>query len=142
MESEQDMAQSENDKKTTNGTLNNNGAKQSGKPRKAAGKRKSTSELPAWLIPFVSLVSVGAAVGAGLYATRDKWMPKDDEYGDDFAAAFAHNETDSENFDQTRHAGSEAMRDHPGDDWSEVDDMSDASFPASDPPSFTPGTAS
>ena len=142
MESEQKMAQPENDKKSTSASLNSNGSKQSGKPGKGGGKRKSTSELPSWLIPFVSLVSVGAAVGAGLYATRDKWLPKNDKYGDDFAAAFAHNETDSENFDQTRHAGSDSMRDNPGDDWSEVDDMSDASFPASDPPSFTPGTAS
>ena len=135
----QDMAHSENDKKSANGST---GSKQNAKPGKSAGKRKSTSELPAWLIPFVSLVSVGAAVGAGLYATRDKWLPKDEEYGDDFAAAFATNETDSENFDQTRHAGLDSMRDHPGEDWSDVDDMSDASFPASDPPSFTPGTAS
>lgn len=46
------------------------------------------------------------------------------------------------NFDQTRHAGADSMRDHPGKNWNKVDDMSDASFPASNPPSFTPATAS
>ena len=61
--------------------------------------------------------------------------------GDDFSAAFADDETDYENFDQTRHAGTTGMRDHPGEEWDEVDDISDASFPASDPPSFNPGTA-
>lgn len=33
-----------------------------------------------------------------------------------------------------RDAGPEAMRDPPGDDWSEVDEQADESFPASDPP--------
>ena len=64
------------------------------------------------------------------------------KWTDDFSAAFADNETDNENFDQTRNAGKDSMRDPKGDDWNEVDDMSDASFPASDPPSFTPATAS
>ncbi len=112
------------------------------KPRKPRANRKPATEMPSWLGAVISAVGVGVAVGAGLYATRHQWMPKAGAWKDDFSAAFADDETDYENFDQTRHAGLDSMRDHPGDDWSEVDDMSDASFPASDPPSFTPGTAS
>lgn len=99
------------------------------------------AELPSWLAAAVSVIGVGVAVGAGLYATRHQWMPKAENWRDDFSAAFADDETDHENFDQTRGAGAHAMRDHPGDDWDDIDHMSDASFPASDPPSFTPGVA-
>ena len=59
-----------------------------------------------------------------------------------FNAAFADGETDVENFDQTRNAGTASMRSvHDDDSWEDVDEMADASFPASDPPSFNPGTA-
>jgi hypothetical protein len=68
-------------------------------------------------------------------------LSKANDWKDDFSAAFADDETDVENFDQTRNAGADSMRDHPGEEWEDVDDMSDASFPASDPPSFTPGRA-
>ena len=148
------MAQSETPKKPTAyaddkrpaNAQQTNGSKPNGKASaKSAQSRKNgkaASDLPTWLAPVMSVLSVGVAVGAGLYATRDKWMPKFDKAKDDFSAAFADDETDLENFDQTRHAGVDSMRDNPGEDWCEVDDMSDASFPASDPPSFTPGTAS
>ena len=56
------------------------------------------------------------------------------------SAAFAPEETDQDNFDQTRHAGTVAMRDAPQ-NWDEIDEQLDASFPSSDPPSFNPGTA-
>ena len=52
------------------------------------------------------------------------------------SAAFADAETDPENFDQTRTAGPEAMRDQPRRAWSKVDQASDESFPASDPPAY------
>jgi hypothetical protein len=39
-------------------------------------------------------------------------------------------------FDQTRDAGPENMRDEDGAVWDEVDEGSDESFPASDPPSY------
>jgi hypothetical protein len=109
--------------------------------RKHAARSGQQQGLPAWLTAAVSVIGVGVAVGAGLYATRRQWMSKAEEWRNEFSAAFADDETDHENFDQTRGAGVDAMRDHPGDDWEDIDDMSDASFPASDPPSFTPGVA-
>ncbi len=114
-----------------------------GSNRKNTGRfrKQNASELPGWLTAAVSVIGVGVAVGAGLYATRHQWMPKAEAWRDEFSAAFADDETDYENFDQTRNAGTDAMRDHPGDKWEDIDDMSDASFPASDPPSFTPGRA-
>lgn len=109
--------------------------------RKRDGRSGTQSGVPTWLTAAVSVIGVGVAVGAGLYATRRQWMSKAEQWRDEFSAAFADDETDYENFDQTRGAGVDAMRDHPGDDWEDIDDMSDASFPASDPPSFTPGVA-
>jgi hypothetical protein len=111
------------------------------KPGSNPQRQRSASDAPAWLATVMSVVGVGVAVGAGLYASRHQWLPKAKEWRDDFSAAYADDETDYENFDQTRHAGTDSMRDHPGDNWEDIDDMSDASFPASDPPSFNPGTA-
>lgn len=153
------MANSDSQKKSTNNGSNGspqgrassrNKASQASRPKTAAKSAKSRggrstgqsrSQLPSWFGAVASVVGAVVAVGAGLYATRNQWMPKADEWKNDFSAAFAHDETDQENFDQTRPAGTQFMRDHPGDDWEDVDDMSDASFPASDPPSFNPGTA-
>lgn len=120
-----------------------------GKTPSAGQRRKSAArngniglpEIPGWLAATMSVVGVGVAVGAGLYATRKQWLPAAQDWRDNFSAAFADDETDPQNFDQTRNAGAGAMRDHPGDDWDDLDDISDASFPASDPPSFNPGTA-
>ena len=113
-----------------------------GAVRKAPSRAKQRGQdTPPWLTAAVSIIGVGVAVGAGLYATRKQWMSIAEEWRADFSAAFADDETDYENFDQTRNAGADSMRDHPGDDWEDIDDMSDASFPASDPPSFNPGKA-
>ena len=40
--------------------------------------------------------------------------------------------------EHVRSAGPDAMRDEPQRDWDEVDQATDESFPASDPPSHTP----
>lgn len=113
----------------------------SAKSRGGRAKGQFTSGLPSWFGTVASVVGAVVAVGTALYATRNQWLPKAEEWKNEFSAAFANDETDQENFDQTRPAGAEFMRDNPGDDWGKVDDMSDASFPASDPPSFNPGTA-
>lgn len=66
-------------------------------------------------------LAVAAAAGYGLYkyAKRDRDAP----------AAFAHGGEDT----TVRNAGPAHMRDSPG-HWSKVDEASDESFPASDPP--------
>lgn len=52
-------------------------------------------------------------------------------------AAFSHPMAVPGAFDQTRDAGPAHMRDEQDDDvWDEVDEGSDESFPASDPPAF------
>lgn len=78
---------------------------------------------------------LGAAVLGGMFwFTRKR---KSDETADDMhSAAFANRETDPENFDQTRSAGPEGMRDSPRRAWDRVDEAADESFPASDPPAY------
>ncbi|HEX8445453.1 MAG TPA: hypothetical protein VF649_02460 [Sphingomonas sp.] len=51
--------------------------------------------------------------------------------------AFATMITDPANFDQTRDAGPDHMRDAGRARWDVVDEGSDESFPASDPPSYS-----
>ena len=88
---------------------------------------------------FAPAIGLGL-VGAALYATRNFWRNFVIDLEEEFSAAFRDGETDRENFDQTRSAGYEALKDPPQ-EWEMVDEMSDSSFPASDPPSFSPGTA-
>ena len=134
-------------KSSANGTTKKTHSANTSKAKRSPGKtgrsngKRHIPQVPSWIATVASVVGVGVAVGAGLYATRRQWMSKAEEWRDNFSAAFADDETDYENFDQTRHAGRVSMRDDPGDDWEGIDDMSDASFPASDPPSFNPGTA-
>lgn len=90
-----------------------------------------------WLV--LALPLAGAGIIAAYVAMRSRARRRDDG-SRHHAAAFADGETDAENFEQTRDAGRRAMRDKLT-DWDEVDDLSDASFPASDPPSFNPGVA-
>lgn len=95
-------------------------------------------EFPVWVGVVASVV--GAGLVAGYYASQKGWFDRFRSWSDEHSAAFFDGETDADNFDQTRSAGKNAVRDAP-EDWDDVDDISDASFPASDPPSFNPGTA-
>ena len=123
--------------KSANGS---NGKSQNARRKPASRSRGqknwSVPEVPTWVGIAASVV--GAGLAAGFFAWRHQ--QNGGTWGDNFNAAFADGETDSENFDQTRNAGPNSMRDD-HDDWEDIDELSDASFPASDPPSFNPGTA-
>ena len=66
-----------------------------------------------------------AAYGLYRYIKRDKSMER---------AAFAHGESTPGPV-EVRNAGPEAMRTNPP-EWDKVDEASDESFPASDPPAI------
>ena len=68
-----------------------------------------------------------AALGAAGYRYYQKHYGSQNE-------AFAKGEAGGENFSQVRNAGPSAMADKPARKWSETDEESDQSFPASDPP--------
>lgn len=90
----------------------------------AADRRSST---------FGKLVGIGV-LGALFWFTRKRApaAPK----GEMHSAAFADGETHPENFDQTRSAGPEGMRDTVRRKWDRVDQGADESFPSSDPPAY------
>ncbi len=87
-------------------------------------------------IPYsrIGFWALGASAAvAGALLLRHFWADEDDC---GHSAAFADGETDRENFDQTRSAGPESMRDDVADDWDKVDEALDQSFPASDPSAY------
>jgi uncharacterized membrane protein YebE (DUF533 family) len=49
-------------------------------------------------------------------------------------AAFAAGQAGDGNYTQVRESGPEAMADKPSREWTQTDEASDESFPASDPP--------
>jgi len=71
-----------------------------------------------------------AALGALGYAGY-KYFSQSKSSG---GAAFASGQGDRENFSQVRDAGPAAMSDAPRREWTREDQLSDESFPASDPP--------
>lgn len=76
----------------------------------------------------LKLIAAGAA-SYGIYRFVKQRQQDPSEH-----VAFAHGETDSPQFTDVRNAGPEAMRSQPS-EWDRVDEASDESFPASDPPS-------
>lgn len=83
-----------------------------------------------YLLPALA---TGLAAGAGAFAL---WRRRRGTTDPGHAAAFSAAETDPENFAQTRSAGPAAMRDPARRRWDRVDQASDESFPASDPPAY------
>lgn len=80
---------------------------------------------------FSKILALGT-LGALYCFTRNK---SKNAPSDMHSAAFADGETHPENFDQTRSAGPAGMRDDVRRPWEVIDQASDESFPASDPPS-------
>jgi hypothetical protein len=70
-----------------------------------------------------------AALGALGYAGY-KYFKQSASSGN---AAFASGQGDGHNFSQVRDAGASSMADKPR-EWTKADEISDESFPASDPP--------
>jgi hypothetical protein len=71
-----------------------------------------------------------AVAGAAGYAI---WRTVQKNKGEQTPVAFAHGEEPGGNFAKVRSAGTEGMRSDPK-RWDKVDQASDESFPASDPP--------
>ena len=101
------------------------------KGRRAAAERSSG-------VTWVIAATLGAAAaGLGVFLAI-RIARRDEEDDGPAPAAFAVPAAPRGSFDQTRDAGPEHMRDEDGAVWDEVDEGSDESFPASDPPSYSP----
>lgn len=72
--------------------------------------------------------AVAGAAGYGI------WRVMNRDQNEPTRAAFADGESSHGNFSQVRSAGVDGMRSNPK-SWDNIDEASDESFPASDPPS-------
>ena len=82
-------------------------------------------------VPF--LIAGGAAVAVAAFVLRKRWRSQG---GETPAPAHSRGKTEPGTAGQSgsaRSAGTEAMRDPP-EEWDEVDQAADESYPASDPP--------
>ena len=81
---------------------------------------------------------LAVAVGAGtlLWLWRRRWSHPPHR-ASATAAAFIAPCAPAGGFSQVRDAGPQFIRDEDGEDWDAVDQASDESFPASDPPGFS-----
>ena len=83
--------------------------------------------------------ATAAAVGLAAVLVSRRWFGEDDD-DEVYAPALARGSRPAGAYGTSsaaRQAGPEAMRDPPR-SWSKVDEASDESFPASDPPAFAP----
>ena len=91
-----------------------------------------------WSRKTALITGIGAACAAGIgyLVSRRLAQGKDeDPYAPALSRGGAHGPVGSSG--NVRPAGPSAMRDPPK-NWSRVDEASDESFPASDPPNFSP----
>lgn len=87
--------------------------------------------------PWALAAALGAvAAGVALIVARRKGRDGLEDSEGPTPAAFTAPVAATGAFDQTRDAGPDNMRDEDGVVWDEVDEGSDESFPASDPPSY------
>jgi hypothetical protein len=96
--------------------------------------------MPSWSRSTVWIAAATAAA-AGLVAVvaSRRWFGEDDD-DEVYAPALARGSRAAGAYGSSgaaRQAGPEAMRDPPK-SWTKVDEASDESFPASDPPAFAP----
>lgn len=123
--------------KAGNNDNNTRNTKSPPERRRSPDRRRRRDELVDNLPSITTLgqIALGAAavVGAAVVAWQ-RYRDYLDTNDDKSPSAFHRDEAYDDNFDQTRSAGPDAMRDNPGDDWDEVDQQLDESFPASDPP--------
>ena len=84
-------------------------------------------------------VGIAAATAATAYLIASRCCAQsagdgDDKAPDDKAPDNKKSDVDSTDHEYVRPAGPKQMENPPKEDWSEVDEASDESFPASDPP--------
>tara|TARA_A100001391_G_scaffold273_3_gene703 strand:+ start:32461 stop:32703 length:243 start_codon:yes stop_codon:yes gene_type:complete len=77
----------------------------------------------------MALIKLAALAATGAIGYRYFTKLRDGKH-----AAFASGQGDDSNFAQVRDSGPSSMADKPQRKWTEVDEESDQSFPASDPP--------
>jgi hypothetical protein len=113
-----------------------NAARTSSKSKTAAKANGRKAGLDWRSLSTPGALAVGAAtLACAAFLAWERWKSERSDAEDGYSpAAFADVESDRENFDQTRAAGPDAMRDRP-EKWDKVDQAADESFPASDPPS-------